>query len=71
MIIKLKIIKTLNKGKNQKNKDQDEKQIHYKLGLKCEIKNNKTFIKGSMKKIKIKRIRIKLKTSINDKKRSM
>ena len=46
-------------------------KIHYKLGLKCEIKNNKTFIKGSMKKIKIKRIRIKLKTSINDKKKNM
>jgi hypothetical protein len=38
--------------------------------LKGEIKNNKTLIKGSReKKSKIKKIKIKLKTSINDKKK--
>jgi len=45
-------------------------KIHYKLELKDEIKNNKTLIKGSReKKSKIKRIKIKLKTSIHDKKK--
>ena len=50
MRVKLKRIKTLIKG--QKTKKQRKKIIHYKLGLKGETKNNKTFIKDSRKKIK-------------------
>jgi hypothetical protein len=51
--VKLKRIKTLIKG--QKSKKQRKKIIHYKLGLKGETKNNKTFIKDSRKKIKNKK----------------
>jgi hypothetical protein len=56
--VKLKRIKTLIKG--QKSKEQRKKIIHYKLGMKGETKNNKTFIKDSRKKNKkIKKITIK------------
>jgi hypothetical protein len=37
--------------------------------LKGKIKNNKTFIKKLRKKLKIIKIRIKLKTTIHDKKK--
>jgi len=33
-------------------KTKINKKIHYKLGLKGEIKNNKTFKKGSRKEVK-------------------
>jgi hypothetical protein len=39
--VKLKRIKTLTKEKKKKKEGQNEKKIHYKLGLKGEIKNHK------------------------------
>jgi hypothetical protein len=54
--VKSKIIKTLTNRKliKRMRSKMGGKTTHYKLGSKGKIKNNKTFIKGSRKKIKIK-----------------
>jgi hypothetical protein len=66
--VKLKIIKTLTKGKKiKKIRMKIIKIIHHQLGLEAEIKNNKTFIKW-LRKNSI-GIRIKLKIPIHDKKK--
>jgi hypothetical protein len=39
--VKLKRIKTLTKEKKKKKRAKMKKKIHYKLGLKGEIKNHK------------------------------
>jgi hypothetical protein len=54
--VKSKRIKTLTNRKliKRMRSKMGGKTTYYKLGLKGKIKNNKTFIKGSRKKIKIK-----------------
>jgi hypothetical protein len=52
--VKSKRIKTLTKRKliKRMRSKMGGKTTYYKLGLNSKIKNNKTFIKGSRKKIK-------------------